>query len=311
MRTGKDRDYDLIIAGAGPAGISAAIYGVRKGLKLLVVTEDIGGQTNWSGKIENYTGFQMITGAELVEKFAEHTEKYGIKIKEQEPLLELGSEGDRTVVKTPQGVYQAKTVIVATGKTFKKLQVPGEEEFQRKGVAYCATCDAPFFAGKTVAIAGGGNSAFEYAQQLLPIARRIFIINLDRKPTADQVLQEKVLGADKVELLNSSVITEITGERFVEGIKIRSRDRERTDERFLAVEGVFVAIGLIPNSSFRSRLAKNEQGEILVDNCNQTNLPGVFAAGDVTDVPHKQIIVAAGEGAKAALSAYSYLVRHY
>lgn len=305
------KNYDLIIAGAGPAGISAAIYGARKGLKLLVVTEDTGGQTNWTGEIENYTGFRMITGAELVEKFAEHTEKYGIKIKEQEPLIELGIEGDRPLVKTTNGSYPAKAVIVATGKTFRKLQVPGEEEFQRKGVAYCATCDAPFFAGKTVAIAGGGNSAFEYAQQLIQIARKIFIINLDPKPTADQVLLEKVLGADKVELLNSSMITEITGDRFVEGIKIRSQEEGHTGERFLAVEGVFVAIGLIPNSSFRSGLEKNEQGEILVDNYNQTNVPGVFAAGDVTDVPHKQIIVAAGEGAKAALSAYSYLVRNY
>lgn len=307
----KKKIYDLVIAGAGPAGISAAIYGARKGLELLVVTEETGGQTNWSGDIENYTGFQMITGAELVEKFAEHTEKYGIKIKDQEPLIELRTEGRLQVVKTTGGAYSANSVIVATGKTYKKLGAPGEEKFQRKGIAYCATCDAPFFAGKTVAVAGGGNSAFEYAQQLMKITRKTYIINLDKKPTADQVLQEKVLGSDKVELLNSSVITEITGDRFVQGIKIRSQDVGRTGGRYLEVEGVFVAIGLIPNSSFLSGLEKNEEGEILVDNCNRTNIQGVFAAGDVTDVPHKQIIVAAGEGAKAALSAYSYLVRNY
>jgi len=305
------KNYDLIIAGAGPAGISAAIYGARKGLELLVVTEDTGGQTNWTGEIENYTGFHMITGAELVDKFAEHTEKYGIKIKEQEPVIGLGTEGRLPVVKTTGGTYPAKSVIVATGKIFKKLQVPGEEEFQRKGVAYCATCDAPFFAGKTVAVAGGGNSAFEYAQQLMQIARKIYLINLDKKPTADQVLQEKVLASNKIELLNSSVITEITGDRFVQGIKIRNQNEGSTGGHYLEVEGVFVAIGLIPNSSFLSGLQKNKQGEILVDNYNRTNLQGIFAAGDVTDVPHKQIIVAAGEGAKAALSAYSYLVRNY
>ncbi|NLY89680.1 MAG: FAD-dependent oxidoreductase [Firmicutes bacterium] len=306
----KEKIYDLVIAGAGPAGISAAIYGVRKGLDLLVVTEDIGGQTNWTGDVENYTGFMMITGAELADKFAEHTKKYGIPIKEQEPLVELKNEGRLLAVKTTDGAYTARSVIVATGKTYKKLGVPGEEEFQRRGVAYCATCDAPFFAGKTVAVAGGGNSAFEYAQQLLGITRKTYIINLGKEPTADQILQERVLGADNVELMNSSMIAEITGDRFVQGIKVRSQDGVPGSERYLSVEGVFVAIGLTPNSSFSSELQKNENGEILVDNCNRTNIPGVFAAGDVTDVPHKQIIVAAGEGAKAALSAYLYLVRN-
>src|SRR5690554_978442 len=304
------KNYDLIIAGAGPAGISAAIYGARKGLELLVVTEDTGGQTNWTGEIENYTGFHMITGAELVDKFAEHTEKYGIKIKEQEPVIGLGTEGRLPVVKTTGGTYPAKSVIVATGKIFKKLQVPGEEEFQRKGVAYCATCDAPFYAGKTVAVAGGGNSAFEYAQQLMGITKKTYIINLAKEPTADQILQDKVLGAENVELMNSSIITEITGDRFVQGIKVRNANGDPGSERYLAVDGVFVAIGLIPNTSFTSGLEKNENGEIIVDNCNRTNIPGVFAAGDVTDIPHKQIVVAAGEGAKAALSAYLYLSRN-
>jgi alkyl hydroperoxide reductase subunit F len=306
----QEKIYDLVIAGAGPAGISAAIYGARKGLDLLVVTEDIGGQTNWSMGIENYMGFQMITGAELVDKFADHTKRYGIKIKEQEPLVELITEGRLLTVKTTGGAYMARTVIVATGKTYKKLQVPGEDEFQSKGVAYCATCDAPFFAGKTVAVAGGGNSAFEYAQQLSRITNKTYIVNLGKEPTADQILQERVLGAENVEILNSSMITEITGDRFVQGIKVRSQDDGPGSERYLAVDGVFVAIGLIPNSSFSSGLEKNGEGEIIVDNCNRTNIPMVFAAGDVTDVPHKQIIVAAGEGAKAALSAYSYLVRN-
>jgi alkyl hydroperoxide reductase subunit F len=162
-----------------------------------------------------------------------------------------------------------------------------------------------------VAIAGGGNSAFEYAQQLMEITRKTYLINLGKKPTADRVLQEKVLDSDKTELLNSAVITEIIGDRFVRGVKVRSQDGGQAKERYLEVEGVFVAIGLIPNSSFLSELEKDDEGEIIVDNSNRSNIQGVFAAGDVTNVPHKQIIVAAGEGAKAALSAYSYLVRNY
>jgi len=306
----QEKVYDLVIAGAGPAGISAAIYAARKGLDLLVVTGDIGGQTNLTGDVENYMGFQMITGAELADKFEDHVKRYGIPIKEQEPLVELKRDGRLLTVKTTGGAYTARAVIIATGKTYKKLGVPGEEEFKRRGVAYCATCDAPFFAGKTVAVAGGGNSAFEYAQQLMGITRKTYIINLAKEPTADQILQERVLGAENVELMNSSMITEIIGDRFVRGIKVRNADGDPGSERYLEVDGVFVAIGLIPNTSFQSELEKNEEGEILVDNCNRTNIPGVFAAGDVTDIPHKQIIVAAGEGAKAALSAYLYLSRN-
>lgn len=306
----QEKFYDLIIAGAGPAGISAAIYAARKGLDLLVVTGDIGGQTNWTGDVENYMGFQMISGAELADKLEEHVKKYNIPIKEQEPLVELKSEGRLLTVKTTGGVYTARSVIIATGKTYTKLGVPGEEEFQRRGVAYCATCDAPFYAGKIVAVAGGGNSAFEYAQQLMKITRKTYIINLAEEPTADQILQDRVLGAENVELMNSSMITEIIGDRFVRGIKVRSASGDPASERYLEVDGVFVAIGLTPNTSFTNGLEKNENGEIIVDNCNRTNIPGVFAAGDVTDIPHKQIVVAAGEGAKAALSAYLYLSRN-
>ena len=306
----KEKIYDLVIAGAGPAGISAAISAARKGLDILVVTGDIGGQTNWSGDVENYMGFQMITGAELADKFEEHVKKYAIPIKEDEPVVELKSEGRLHTVKTTGGAYTARSVIIATGKTYKKLGIPGEKEYEWRGVAYCATCDAPFYAGKTVAVAGGGNSAFEYAQQLMGITKKTYIINLAKEPTADQILQDRVLGAENVELMNSSIITEITGDRFVQGIKVRNADGDPGSERYLAVDGVFVAIGLIPNTSFTSGLEKNENGEIIVDNCNRTTIPGVFAAGDVTDIPHKQIVVAAGEGAKAALSAYLYLSRN-
>lgn len=295
--------YDLIIAGAGPAGISAAIYGVRKGLDLIVVTGDIGGQTIWSGDIENYAGFHLIKGSELVEKLEEHLNKYSIEVREQELIKSLHKKNDIVEVKTAEGVYRSTTAIVATGKTYNKLEVPGEEEFQGKGVAYCATCDAPFFAGKTVAVAGGGNSAFETAEQLMKITKKTYIIDLGEQPVADKVLREKVLSSGTVQLFSSSVITEIKGDTLVNGIVMENSEGKRQ----IDLEGVFVEIGLRPNSDFDSDLDKKESGEIRVNNCNMTNLDGVFASGDVTDVPHKQIIVAAGEGAKAALSAYSFL----
>lgn len=295
--------YDLLIAGAGPAGISAAIYGTRKGMKLVVITEDVGGQTNWSGDIENYTGFQMIKGSELVAKFEEHLDKYDIHLREQETLRSLSRREGLVEVVTSSDTYTARSVIVATGKTYKKLRVPGEDEFQRKGIAYCATCDAPFFAGKVVAVVGGGNSAFESAEQLVKIVEKLYIIDMAKEPVADKILQDKVFSYQNVEMLGGTVIKRITGDSFVSGIEIETGQ----SERHLEVGGVFVEIGLVPNSSFQSDLKKNEQGEIAVDNSNATNIEGVFAAGDVTNVPHKQIIIAAGEGAKAAISSYTYV----
>lgn len=296
--------YDLIIAGAGPAGISAAIYAARKGMGILVLTGDIGGQTNWTEDIENYAGFRLVKGAELVSKFEEHLSEYGIEIRENELLSALARSGDLIKVTSEKNSYLAKSVIIGTGKTFRKLGVPGEEEFEKKGVAYCATCDAPFFSGKNVAVCGGGNSAFEAAEQLMKITPRTYIIDKESAPRADKILKDKVLASDNVELLSSTEVVSINGDGFVNGIRIKGPSGEKD----LKVQGVFVEIGLVPNSSFDSELEKNGHGEIVIDTQNATDMQGVFAAGDVTNVPHKQIIVAAGEGAKAALSAYRYLV---
>lgn len=298
--------FDLIIIGAGPAGITASVYAARKKMTLLVITRDIGGQAAWSGDIENYTGYQFITGPELASKFEEHMRKYGIELKENEQVLELKRKNEAIWVETDKGTYEGKTAIIASGKRSRELGVPGEREFKNRGLTYCATCDGPLFAGKNVAVVGGGNSALDATLQLIRIAKHIYLIDIAPELTGDLVMREKVGESSKVTILNSTQVTAVLGERMVSGIKIRREDKEET----LPVEGVFVEIGLIPNSEFAKDLEKNRLGEIKVNSYNETNVPGIFAAGDVSDVPEKQIIVAAGEGAKAALSAFRYLAQH-
>ena len=296
---------DLIIIGAGPAGITAAVYAARKKMGLLVITKDIGGQTAWSGDIENYTGYQFVTGPELVAKFEEHMRKYDIPVREDEEIIELKGNKSGVYVKTDKAEYEAKTAIIASGKRSRELGVPGEKEFKNKGLTYCATCDAPLFAGKVVAVIGGGNSGLDAALQLMNIAKYVYVINIAPDLTGDPIMQEKVKNSDKVEVLNSTQVTAVIGDKMVTGIKIKKEAQEKT----LSLQGIFVEIGLIPNSEFVKGLDKNELGEIKVDSYNRTNVPGVFAAGDVTDVPEKQIIIAAGEGSKATLSAFRYLAQ--
>lgn len=295
--------YDVIIIGAGPAGITASVYAARKKMDLLVLTGDIGGQAAWSGDIENYTGYQFVTGTELTSKFEEHMNKYGIAVKEGEEVTGIGKDGNVRVVSTGKSEYRSKTVIVASGKRSKELNVRGETEFRNKGITYCATCDGPLFAGKEVAIIGGGNSALDAALQLVKIARKVFIINNVPELGGDAIVRDKVMASDKVTVINNAQVSEVRGGSFVEKITVDQLGKERE----IPVQGVFVEIGLIPNSSFAELLERNERGEIKVDSYNRTNIPGIFAAGDVTDVPEKQIIIAAGEGAKAALGAFSYI----
>ena len=294
---------DLIIIGAGPAGITAAVYAARKKMKLLVITKDIGGQTAWSGDIENYTGYQFVSGHELVSKFEEHLRQYNITLEENEEVLELRKKGNKVYLKTDKEEYEAKTVIIASGKRSRELGVPGEKEFKNKGLTYCATCDGPLFAGKAVAVIGGGNSALDAALQLMNIADKVYIINITPGLTGDPVMQEKVKENKKVVILNNSQVLLVSGNKMVNAIKVKTQKEERENP----VEGIFVEIGLLPNSGFAKTIEKNKQGEIKVDSYNRTDIPGVFAAGDVTDVPEKQIIIAAGEGAKATLGAFRYL----
>lgn len=297
------RIYDLIIIGAGPAGITAAVYAARKKIDTLVVTKDIGGQAAWSGDIQNYTGYQFISGPELAEKFEEHMRKFNFNIRENEEVKKLVAKQNNFLVKTDKNSYQAKAVIVASGKKSRELGVSGEKEFKNKGLVYCATCDAPLFSEDDVAVIGGGNSALDATLQLMKIANHVYIINIADHLTGDEIMQEKIKKSKKVSILNNSQVIEILGDNFVSAIKIEKDKKEET----LAVQGIFVEIGLIPNSDFAVDLNKTKIGEIKVNNKNETNIPGIFAAGDVTDVFEKQIIIAAGEGAKATLSVFHYL----
>lgn len=300
--------FDLIIIGAGPAGMTAGVYAARKQLDTLIVSENVGGQALWSSGIENYLGYIFITGTDLVSKFEEHVRKFGVRL-EFTPVKVLRQGDGRFFVDTEDGrTFTARCVIVASGKSPRLLNVPGEREFTGKGVTYCATCDAPLFAGMNVAVVGGGNSGLDSAVQLMKICPKVYLIEIAEELRADEVLQDKVCAAPNVEVLKHTAVREVHGNGLVSGLTVE--DRHTGETRTIPVTGVFVEIGLEPNTGFVKELvALNKYGEIPVDCGAWTGIPGLYAAGDVTDVPEKQIICAAGDGAKAALGAYSYLVR--
>ncbi|MDD3344930.1 MAG: FAD-dependent oxidoreductase [Candidatus Omnitrophica bacterium] len=297
------RIYDLIIIGAGPAGITAGVYASRRRLDFLIISPDVGGQAAWSGGIENYTGYQFITGPELAVKFQEHIRSYEAVLKEGEEAVSLLKDKGAFLVKTDKDNYYARSVVIASGKRPKELGVPGEKEFKNRGLTYCAICDGPLFRDKDVVVVGGGNSALDAVLQMSGVARKIYVVNSAPSLAGDAVMRQKVGEAGNVTVFNAAQVVSVSGGKFVERVKIRNS----AGESELQAQGVFVEIGLIPNSAFSREVEKNAAGEIMVDARNQTNIPGIFAAGDVTDVPEKQIIVAAGEGAKAALGAFRFL----
>ncbi len=296
----------MIILGAGPAGITAAVYASRKKLEALVITQDIGGQTAWSGDIENYTGYQFISGPELTAKFQEHMDSFGMPIKMPEEAKEIKKEAELIKIITNKAEYLSKTLIIATGKQPRLLGVEGEKEFKNKGVTYCATCDGPIFKDKKVAIIGGGNSGLDAALQMVKISPKVYIINIAPELTGDAVMIEKLNEFSNVEIWNNSAVKKIYGDTFVKGIEVEREGKLNS----LDAEGVFVEIGLFPNSYFAGILEKNKKQEIIIDCYNKTNIEGIFAAGDVTNVPEKQIIIACGEGSKACLGAFRYLSTH-
>jgi NADH-dependent peroxiredoxin subunit F len=300
--------YDVVIVGAGPAGMTAAVYCARKQLRVALLTENIGGQALWSSAIENYLGYEIISGAALVGKFEDHLKKFPIDISYKPATKTEAAAGGFKITAQDGSEYIAKSVIIASGKMPRTLDVPGEFEFRGKGLTYCATCDAPLFSGADVAVVGGGNSGFDAVMQLIPLATKIYVVEFGPKLLADEVYQAKARQSSKVEILTNTQVIEIAGDVMADTMTVR--DRASGKERVLLVKGIFVEIGLLPNSGPAKGLVElNKAGEIKIDNAGRTSRPGVFAAGDVTDVPDKQIIVAAGEGAKAALSAYEYLVR--
>ena len=300
--------YELIIIGAGPAGMTAAVYAARKKLNTLLISGDIGGQVLWTAGVENYMGYQFIEGHELMKKFEEQVKQFPLDIKTEERVSSLSQTNGGFEVRTDKGeIYEAKAAMIATGKHPRQLNVPGEEKLKGRGVTYCATCDGPLFAGENVAVIGGGNSALEAAEDMVKIAEHVYLISLTPL-TGDQILIDKVTGATNLTMFLEHEVLEIKGESRVEGIKIR--DLKSKQERELDVGGIFVEIGLIPNSEpFKGIVRLNRLEEIEVNCANETGVTGLFAAGDVTNVPEKQIVVAAGEGAKAALKAHRYLQR--
>lgn len=300
--------YELIIIGAGPAGMTAAVYAARKKLNALLLSHDVGGQVLWTSGIENYMGYQFIEGSELMQKFQEQVKQFPIDMEIGGKVSHVSPIDGGFEVKTDKGEnYQALTAIIATGKRPRQLNVPGEEKFRSRGVTYCAICDGPLFAGENVAVIGGGNSALEAAEDMVKIAEHVYLVSLTPL-TGDQILIDKVRADKNLTIFLEHEVLEIEGESRVEGIKVR--DLKSKQERALKVSGIFIEIGLIPNSDpFKGIVRLNRLGEIEVNCANETSVLGLFAAGDVTNVPEKQIVVAAGEGAKAALQAHRYLQR--
>jgi alkyl hydroperoxide reductase subunit F len=300
--------YELVIVGAGPAGMTAAVYASRKRINTLLMSKDQGGQALWTASIENYMGYQFIEGPELMQKFEEQVKQFPLDQKIGQGVSALSRLDGSFEVRADNGdVYKAKAVIVASGKRPRQLDVPGEERLRGRGVTYCAICDGPLFGGQNVAVIGGGNSALEAVDDMVKIAKQVYLVS-QTPLTGDQILIDKIKNASNLTFFLESEVVEIEGTSLVEGIKIK--DLRTGKQNKLDVEAVFVEIGLIPNSEFTKDIVKlNDLGEIEV-NCHcETGVQGLFAAGDVTSVPEKQIVIAAGEGAKAALQAHRYLQR--
>uniref|UniRef100_A0A7C3YNX8 FAD-dependent oxidoreductase n=1 Tax=candidate division WOR-3 bacterium TaxID=2052148 RepID=A0A7C3YNX8_UNCW3 len=300
--------YDVLIVGGGPAGMTAGLYAGRKNLKTILISQDLGGQALWTLTVENFMGYLSISGPDLMAKFQRQISSSGIRIRVPDEAVELKKESALFVIKTKfGGEYRGKTVIVATGKRPKRLDVPGEKELTGRGVSYCVTCDAPLFANKSVAVIGGGNSAVSAALDLSKLASKVYLVARSALK-ADPILIEKLGKEEKVTVLLGFLPKEILGKERVVGIVVI--DQKKGEEKEISLDGVFVEVGLVPNTDFlKGLLAVNELGEIIV-NCNcETSEEGVFACGDVTNVSGKQIIIACGEGAKAALAAYRYLLK--
>ncbi len=303
--------YDIAIIGAGPAGMTAGVYAARKKLKTILLSKDIGGQAAWSSDIENYLGFSMLTGAELTTKFEHHLEKFKDDVELR--ILQHGVEQIEKLdthfkIHADGKTITARAVIIAGGKVPRHLDIPGEKEFLNKGVSYCAWCDGPIFEGKDIVVAGGGNAALDAVLNVSKMVRNIYVVNLAPELTADPVMVDKVMQLPHVRVMNNTELLRIVGDKFLSGVEVK--DRDKGTHKTLDVEGIFIEVGSVPATDYlRNFLKLNHEGEIVIDKNNMTSQAGVFAAGDITDVIEKQIIVAAGEGAKAAIQASQYLTK--
>ena len=307
----EDKLYDVIVVGSGPAAVSAAIYAVRKGLSTAMIGVKVGGQVLDTNEIENIIGTPKTTGSKYAETLEEHLKEYEIAFKDGHLVKEIKEDGkDKSIITDDGKIYKSKTVIVATGAKHRNLNIPGEREYAGKGVHFCSTCDGPFYKGLDVAVIGGGNSGVEAALDMSGIATNVTLIEFMPELKADQVLQDKIAERGNITILKNTATKEVRGTEFVEELVVT--DRETNEEKILKIDGMFIEIGLSANSSVVKGLVEtNAIGEIVIDANNMTSIKGIFAAGDVTTVRQKQIVIAVGEGAKAALSAFDYLIKEY
>lgn len=294
---------ELAIIGSGPAGMTAAIYAVRRQMDFVLLTKEIGGRMGLAADIHNYPGYHHTTGRELTDKFQRQIIELQIEPKFEEVVkIEKANNGFK--IKTDKGEHEAKTVIVASGARHGKLNIPGEKEYANRGVSYCATCDAPLFFNKDVAVVGSGNPGLNAVLMLTRIANKIYLIERGPLLRGDEVMRDNIQGSEKVTVLTNTRVKEILGEKFATGMKVERNGNEET----LNVQGIFIETAYAPNSEFVAKFVElNERHEIIVDANCRTNIAGIFAAGDVTNSRQKQIVVAAGGGAIAVLSAYEYL----
>lgn len=299
--------FDLIIIGGGPAGITAGIYAARKKLNTLIITKEWGGQIIKASDIQNWPGEKSISGPDLMKKMVEHLKGFEIEIKEDREVINLEKKDDNFLVRDDKDEeHQAKTVIIATGKIPRSLDIPGEEEFKGKGVSICSTCDAPMFKDKEVAVVGGGNAGFDAALDLTKYAKKIYILEFLEQMRGDSTTKEQLEKTSKIEFYTNIAVKEIRGTSFVESLIYENRNTGKDTE--IKVQGVFVAIGMEAKAGFAEGLVVfNKIGEIEVDKHNNTKTPGLFAAGDITDVKYEQIVIAASEGTKSTLAAHDYL----
>ncbi|GHU09922.1 alkyl hydroperoxide reductase subunit F [Betaproteobacteria bacterium] len=300
--------FDVLVIGGGPAGSAAAIYAARKGIRTGVVAERFGGQVLDTLAIENFISVKETEGPKLAAALEEHVRQYGVDIMSLQKVVSV-KPGALAEVELENGaVLKARSVILATGAKWREMGVPGEKEFRAKGVAYCPHCDGPLFKGKRVAVVGGGNSGVEAAIDLAGVVAHVTLLEFGDQLRADAVLQQKLASLPNVTIIRSAQTTEVTGTDKVNGLVYQ--DRVSGDTHRIELEGIFVQIGLLPNTDFiKGAVETTRFGEIVIDVRGQTSAPGIFAAGDCTTVPYKQIIIAMGEGAKASLSAFDHLIR--
>jgi NADH-dependent peroxiredoxin subunit F len=302
--------WDCLIIGGGPAGTAAAIYSARKGIKTAILSDKFGGQVLDTLSIENFISNQHTEGKILAQQMEEHIKSYNIEQISNQYAQEITKKNDIFNVTLSSGaILKSKTIIISTGAKWRELNIPGEKEFKGKGVAYCAHCDGPLFKNKIVAVIGGGNSGIEAAIDLSSIAKKVYVLEYDKSLRADHILQNKLSQQTNIEIIFNAQTKEILGENKVNGINYIDRIEQK--EYHIHLDGVFVQIGLLPNTKWLEGFVDlNKFGEIIIDSHCNTNVQGFFAAGDCTNVPYKQIVISVGEGAKASLSSFDYLIRN-